>query len=162
MVIYFLGLSNTLWGHTLDNSKIERLYPEKVITAVRVNSRTLNMDGILDDEGWQGAPITTGLVQKDPNHGEPATEKTTIQVVYDDEALYIGVTCYDDPDKIVSRLGRRDQAVETDRVNIEHRPTTRPSDWLDVLCCSIRLGFPTASSTMTIRGISLGMASGKV
>ena len=55
-------------------------------------------------------------------------------------ALYIGIMCYDDPDKIVSRLGRRDQEVETDRVLLNLDPrhdhqtgwtfSVAPSGWI--------------------------------
>ena len=84
MTLCFLSLSRTLWGNVADNFETERLHPERIMTAVRVNSNRPQIDGILDDEVWRDAPIATGFVQKDPDHGEPATEKTTVQVAYDD------------------------------------------------------------------------------
>jgi len=97
----------------------ERLHPEKTMTAVRVNPLPPKIDGVLDDEVWQYAPIATGFTQKQPNEGEPATEKTTVQIAYDDESLYIGIMCYDsEPGKIVSRLTRRDQGAERDWISV--------------------------------------------
>jgi hypothetical protein len=87
-------------------------HPEKTMIAVRANTPP-KINGILDDEVWRHAPITTGFTQSDPNEGEPATEKTTVQIVYDDEAVYVGILAYDDePGKIVARLYRRDELNE--------------------------------------------------
>lgn len=140
MTLCFFSLPKTPWGSVVDKSETEKIHPERIMTAVRVNSNRPQIDGILDDEVWRDTPIATGFVQKDPNHGEPATEKTTVQVVYDNEALYIGVVCYDEPDKIVSRLGRRDQELETDRVILSLDPrhdhqtgwtfSVAPSGWI--------------------------------
>ncbi|MBI4551494.1 MAG: hypothetical protein HY710_04455, partial [Candidatus Latescibacteria bacterium] len=57
-------------------------HPEKTMTAVRINPRPPVLDGVLDDEVWQSAPSFTGFTQKDPKEGEPATEKTTVQLIY--------------------------------------------------------------------------------
>jgi hypothetical protein len=49
----------------------------------------------------------------------PASERTEIRVLYDDEALYFGAMMYDsEPDRIVARLSRRDNVIETDRASI--------------------------------------------
>lgn len=45
-----------------------------------MNSKPPKIDGILDDEVWKQAPIATGLTQREPNDGEPATEETAFQV----------------------------------------------------------------------------------
>ncbi len=98
----------------------ERIHPQRTITAVRINPEIPKIDGILDDEVWQHAPVSSDFLQKDPDEGEPATEKTTVQIVYDDEALYVGVLCYDsEPDKVVAQLTRRDGWVESDLVSID-------------------------------------------
>ena len=101
----------------------ERSHPEKTLTAVRVNPTAPLIDGLLDDEAWQNAPLATGFTQRDPDEGKPATEKTTVQVAYDDEALYIGVMCYDSaPDSIVALLTRRDRWAERDFVEVQLDP----------------------------------------
>ena len=83
------------------------------------NGETLKIAGILDDSVWQHTPTFTGFTQQDPKEGEPATELTTVQVVYDDEALYIGAMAYDQqPDNIVARLTRRDRWTEADWVSV--------------------------------------------
>ena len=91
----------------------------RVARAVRIKSTPPQLDGVLDDDIWKTAPLHEGFRQRDPNEGQPASQRTTFQVAYDDEAVYFAVMCYDsEPDKIVSRLVRRDDYVESDKVYI--------------------------------------------
>ena len=91
----------------------------RAATAIRINSASPQLDGVLDDEIWKNAPLHEGFHQRDPDEGKPATQRTTFQIAYDDEAIYFAVMCYDsEPGKIVSRLVRRDEFVESDRVTL--------------------------------------------
>ncbi len=91
----------------------------RIATAVRIIDTPPQLDGVLDDHIWQTAPLHEGFRQRDPDQGEPASQRTTFQVGYDDEAVYFAIMCYDsEPDKIVSRLVRRDDYVESDKVQI--------------------------------------------
>lgn len=46
--------------------------------------------------------------------GAPATDSTSVQFAYDDEALYAAIMCYDpEPDKVSAHLARRDQGIFT-------------------------------------------------
>ncbi len=77
------------------------------------------IDGILNEPEWILAQPVTDFTQRDPREGEPATERTEIRILYDNEALYFGCTMYDsDPSKIVARLARRDDEVESDVISI--------------------------------------------
>lgn len=77
------------------------------------------IDGILNEQQWSLAQIVTGFIQRDPTEGAPATERTEIRMLYDNEALYFACMMYDsDPSKIVARLARRDDNVESDFINI--------------------------------------------
>jgi hypothetical protein len=88
-----------------------------------VNPEPPLIDGVLDDEVWRSSPMSIGLRQIDPDAGEPATERTEIRVVYDDEAIYFGVACYDrEPDKIAAPLARRDAYLAGDRLAIHLDP----------------------------------------
>src|SRR5262245_32356168 len=53
------------------------------------------VDGVLDERVWQQASPIAEFVQAEPSEGQPATEKTEVRVVYDDQAVYVGVICYD-------------------------------------------------------------------
>ena len=59
----------------------------RTLRAVRVE-RAPTIDGVFDDEAWAIAPVFSGFVQRDPEEGAPATERTEVQLAYDDEALY--------------------------------------------------------------------------
>ncbi len=83
--------------------------------ATRAMPGTPKIDGVLDDPEWELAREFGGFVQRDPDEGEAATERTVFRVLYDDGALYIGIRAYDsEPDRIVGRLTRRDQYSESD------------------------------------------------
>ena len=76
------------------------------------------LDGKLDDAAWSKAEPTDAFVQKFPNEGQPATEKTTLRIVYDDEAVYVGFDCEQTRARVVQRLTRRGRLVESDWVSI--------------------------------------------
>ncbi len=69
------------------------------------------IDGRLDDPVWERAEVATGFIQVMPDPGVPETERTEARVLYDDQAIYIGMRMYDSrPDSIAAQLGRRDMA----------------------------------------------------
>ncbi|MGH2567640.1 MAG: DUF5916 domain-containing protein, partial [Bacteroidota bacterium] len=77
------------------------------------------IDGILDEPEWRLAQPVTDFTQRDPDEGKPATERTEIRILYDNEALYFGCMMYDaEPSKIVARLLRRDDETESDLISI--------------------------------------------
>ena len=80
--------------------------PLPVSGAIRATS-PIRLDGKLDESTWASAPVTDQFTQIDPNEGQPASQKTEVRVVYDDEALYVGVRLHD-TGPIIARLGRRD------------------------------------------------------
>ena len=62
------------------------------------------LDGNLDEAIWQRVPAISEFLQRDPQEGEPATEKTEVKIIYTDTALYFGVVCYDsEPERIIAR-----------------------------------------------------------
>jgi hypothetical protein len=76
------------------------------------------IDGVLAESVWQ-SPGAGGFTQRNPWDGEPASEPTTVWVAFDRDNLYIAVRLADsEPAAIVGRLGRRDEAVESDWVDI--------------------------------------------
>jgi hypothetical protein len=88
------------------------------ITAVRITTPP-KIDGVLDEAVWQLATPATDFIQSDPSEGKPESERTEVRVLYDDEALYFGCTFHDsEPNKIVARLTRRDDEIESDHMEI--------------------------------------------
>jgi len=90
------------------------------LRAKRIRGDHIKIDGRLDEAAWRGAEEATGFIQREPHDGVPATERTSVKVLYDDHALYIGVRAYDsEPEGIVARLSRRDS-------------DNCPSDWIRI------------------------------
>jgi hypothetical protein len=81
------------------------------LSATRLPS-PLRVDGRLDEPAWLAAEVGTGFRQLDPAEGEPATHATEVRVLYDHQALYVGVRMFDsEPERIRARLGRRDEGL---------------------------------------------------
>jgi len=79
------------------------------VNAVRVTVAQPRIDGRLNDAVWAQAEPATHFTQLSPIDGQAATERTEVQLAYDDEALYLAARMYDsEPDLIVADLGRRD------------------------------------------------------
>ena len=92
------------------------------VQAVRVATAP-RIDGHLDDEAWQAVTPATEFTQRDPDEGQPATERTEMRVVYDDAALYVGVRLHDrEAGRIVRRLSRRDDFPDADRFTVYFDP----------------------------------------
>jgi len=78
------------------------------VRAVKAAGRIL-VDGRLDEAAWQRAEPATDFVQRDPDEGKSATERTEIRVLYDADAIYFGARMFDrEAAKISRRLTRRD------------------------------------------------------
>lgn len=69
----------------------------------------IDIDGVLDDAAWAAAPVIDRFIQQKPDPGLPATERTEVRILYDDEHLYIGAEMYDsDPSSLVIPTLQRD------------------------------------------------------
>lgn len=90
----------------------------KNIVATKTESK-IKIDGLLSEGDWNKAVPVSDFVQYDPVEGAPPTERTSVRILYNDYALYVGVICYDsEPSKIRQQLTRRDRSSEADRVSI--------------------------------------------
>lgn len=121
VVLWVIALLPVLFDLTdhLAAQGLTTVHSGKTMVAVRVHARPPTIDGLLDDEVWRSTPVFSDFIQQYPLEGAAPTESTTVQIAYDDEALYIGMMAYDrEPDKIVARLARRDQSVEADRISV--------------------------------------------
>lgn len=75
------------------------------MSAVRASERDILMaakvvgkihhDGRLDEAEWQHAQKIRDFRQREPNEGQPATERTGVAVLYDTHNIYFGIWCYD-------------------------------------------------------------------
>jgi len=70
------------------------LRKDRRLEAVRIQT-PVTLDGALDEAAWRDAPVATSFLQNEPQEGEPASERTEVRVLYDDEYLYVGVHAHD-------------------------------------------------------------------
>jgi len=80
---------------------------EKVAVATWTED-PIELDGRLDESGWTRAVPIGDFIQAMPREGEPATDPTIVRILFDQENLYFGVYCYQDPEKIVISSLNRD------------------------------------------------------
>ncbi len=103
----------------LDSGGSPGAVPNETAVAVRVRQDVPRVDGRLDDAAWTLASVLGDFVQRDPDEGQPATQRTEARVLYTDDAIYVGVRAFDtEAARVVGHLTRRDQ--------------DSPSDWIGV------------------------------
>ncbi len=88
-------------------------FAQPSIKAVMI-SKAPSIDGKLNDECWANAAKVDQLVQREPNVGQPASEKTNFLICYDANFLYVGIKCFDDPKKITAKEMARDISLGND------------------------------------------------
>src|SRR6476646_3346770 len=99
--------------------------PLRLARATRLTG-SVHIDGKLDEPAWATAVPSGDFMQSYPNVGARPTDPTEVRVLYDDDAIYVGVRMFDShPDSIAAQLARRDASGIY-------------SDWLHVMIDSYR------------------------
>ncbi len=95
---------------------------KKTLTTKRIDTK-ISVDGNLSEPAWQSVQVANDFIQFSPAYGKPATEKTEVRILYDDDAIYVGaVVHFQDRDSIYDNLAERDNAEETDWLAITFDP----------------------------------------
>lgn len=90
----------------------------KRVTAVRAEG-SIRVDGRLSEASWASAPRQESFWQLAPQEGAAPQQNTSFQVLYDDDAIYIGVRAFDSsPAAIRGVLTRRDQDSTSDWITV--------------------------------------------
>lgn len=101
------------------NANVGEPSPPAAAVAVRAEPTPPIVDGRLDEPAWQLAQPVTDFTQRDPNEGQPGSERSEARILYTDNALYVGFRAWDRyAGEIAATLTRRDD--------------DSPSDWLAV------------------------------
>ncbi|MBK7538503.1 MAG: carbohydrate binding family 9 domain-containing protein [Myxococcales bacterium] len=80
---------------------------------------SIHVDGKLDDGPWQKAARSRGFRQRFPKDGAAPAQSTEFALLYDDDAVYVGVWAQDsEPHLIKGLLTRRDQQSSSDTVMV--------------------------------------------
>jgi hypothetical protein len=88
-------------------------FSQPSIPAVFV-TKAPSIDGRLNDAAWATAVKVDQFVQREPNRGQPVSEKTNFFICYDANFLYVGIKCFDDPNKITAKEMARDVSLGND------------------------------------------------
>ncbi len=94
LFVFFVAAQNTL-------------LQKKNIKAYKTQ-QTLKIDGLLNEESWNTAPIASNFIVNQPNFGNPAAQRTVVKIMYDNSAIYVGAILYDTVSLIRKQLTSRD------------------------------------------------------
>ncbi len=104
-----LVLTPALFGNI--NYEAARL--ERRLKAVKTTEK-ITVDGRLEEPAWGQAPLATDFIQNEPREDQPASENTSVRVLYDDDNLYFGVHARDpEPSRLVISELKKDFHRET-------------------------------------------------
>ena len=69
----------------------------------------LDLDGQLDEAVYDQVPAMTDFIQQEPVAGAPATERTEIWLLFDDDNVYVVARCFESqPERMIANEMRRD------------------------------------------------------
>ncbi len=95
----------------------------KVLRAFRITGDAPRIDGALGEEVWRLTDGVEDFVQWEPDNMTPLSERTAVQVAYDDRHLYVAVRSYErDPSGVTAGMGRRDTHPSTDWIEVGFDP----------------------------------------
>jgi hypothetical protein len=83
------------------------------------------IDGVPYDPCWSSSENFSDFIQYEPYGGEPSKYRTTVKMVFDNEAVYVCAVMYDSyPDSIRRELGQRDgdRDIVADYFNVDIGP----------------------------------------
>ncbi|MFZ5981493.1 MAG: carbohydrate binding family 9 domain-containing protein, partial [Candidatus Zixiibacteriota bacterium] len=81
-------------------------------------SGSIDIDGNLDDPGWQRASNSDNFVERHPGDNIEPLVETKVMITYNQDYLYVGFICHDDPATIRATMCQRDQFYNDDAVAV--------------------------------------------
>ncbi len=88
---------------------------EKKTLVCQKVERAIKIDGLLNEQDWLSASEASGFTKTEPEFKGSLSQKTSVKVLYDDKALYIGAQLFDThPDSILKELTERDNVQNSD------------------------------------------------
>ena len=94
MLIGFLLASASVAASNSPVLQVASTDGRRSVAAIQTEA-PVTLDGALDEEAWRLAEPVADFVQAEPHEGQPATELTEVRLVFDRDALYVGVICHD-------------------------------------------------------------------
>jgi len=97
LVILSLLFAAAVYGNIdyEDARRERRLKPAKT-------GEKITIDGRLDEPAWNQAPEAANFIQTEPDTDQPASEKTEVRALYDQDYIYFGIYAHDSqPSRII-------------------------------------------------------------
>jgi hypothetical protein len=90
--------------------------PRPTARAIRTHQSVI-IDGVLDEAAWEAGDSISDFIQALPDVGFPASERTLVRVLYDDQYVYVGALLFDsDPEGITAQFLEQDFETHDDDV----------------------------------------------
>lgn len=88
--------------------------PQAIVAIRLTDNAVVPLEASFDAPVWNRAPIYNAFVERWPVTGATPPQETTVRVLYDDQALYVGIEALDDdPNSIRAPLVRHDAVNRT-------------------------------------------------
>jgi hypothetical protein len=116
----------------------------QTVEATRILGTSPRLDGRLTEDVWSGARALSGLLQRDPDEGAPATERTEVRFAYDDDALWIGARMFStSPSTIRALVTRHDREGSSEQliVSLDTHRDRRTAYTFAVTPASVRIDY---------------------
>ena len=102
-------------GITTAQQPPERPSSQPPVANARRSTGPIHLDGHLDEPDWAAATPIGPLTQSEPVSGRPSSERTDVRVLFDGDALYVGVFCEEvHPGALISTQLQRDANLDVD------------------------------------------------
>jgi hypothetical protein len=137
-ILFFAVVLSSFSSFALANPLKKAPIGKRIAETYRVHE-TIKVDGVLDEESWGKAIPANDFFQYEPFNGSFPSERTEVKVLYDNNAIYIGATLYDDdPNKIYKELGKRDNSdnLRSDAFSILISPYNDGINYLEFIISS--------------------------
>ena len=96
-------------------------FSQKKTLQAKSISENIVIDGKINEQIWESAPIATDFIMFEPDNGKPISpdKKTEVKVLYDNNAIYISALLYDnEPEKIQRELTNQDVFGVSDHFSV--------------------------------------------
>ncbi len=105
----------------------QSIYPQenKKVYKIPLTSKQPKIDGKIDEDVWQQAPVATDFVMYSPDLGkkEPDKYATKVRMLYDNEAVYVAAMMKDPhPEDIPRQFSTRDNYAQADYFKLTLNP----------------------------------------
>ena len=111
LYLYVLTLSTYVVNSQTNNKKVAQAH--------RIGNH-IAIDGKLNEDEWNNASPLKDFIMFYPDNGkeENPDKKTEVKILYDDDAIYVGATMYDNPENILKEIKLRDQFGTSDHFGV--------------------------------------------